>query len=255
MRRLALPGILAAALVAATVAYAADGSRSRGTGSLAHAVAASTSARSLRFQLTVRLEAPDVPPQTLHVAGATGGRQRYVHLKVDDIVAPDGSRIEGPSADEKVDGHFVYLRSTVTQQALGRQWLRERLSELEAGSPELRALQSVAPAALLHALTRVHAVAMGPQARVFHARLPYQDGAVRDALAGVDGGLEFRDLRTTVWLRQDGRVGLVLVTGRTADSRSTLLLTLSLSGYGRPVAVRPPGAGSFVDPSLGPLGA
>jgi len=50
-----------------------------------------------------------------------------------------------------------------------------------------------------------------------------------------------------------GYVRLLLLTGRTPDGRSRLLLTLSLTDVGRRVAVGPPKAGSFVDFQLDTL--
>lgn len=256
MRKAALLAVAVAALVAATVAYAArGGSRAAAGHELADAAARSEAAASRRFQLTVHVEGAGPVPQTLHVDGAEGAAARNVHLKVDDVVLPDGRRLTGPFADEKVDGRFLYLRSSATQPMFGALWVRERLSALGAGSAELQTLRSVSPSALLQALPRAAGVEPGAQAGVFHARLPYRDAIVRRALAGVEGGVEYRDLRTTAWVGRDGYLRLLLVTGRTPDGAATLVLTLSLAGYGHRVAVTPPAAGRFVDFDLAQLKA
>lgn len=256
MRKAALLVVAVAALVAATVAFAASGnSRAAAGDSLANAATKSEAVASRRFELTVHVEGAGPVPQTLHVDGAEGAAARSVHLKVDDVLLPDGRRLTGPSADEKVDGRFVYLRSSATRPMFGDLWVRERLSALGARSAELQTLRSVSPSALLRALPRAGGVEPGAQAGVFHARLPYRDATVRKALAGVEGGVEYRDLRTTAWVGRDGYLRLLLVTGRTPDGAATLVLTLSLAGYGRPVTVTPPGAGQFVDFDLGQLKA
>jgi len=93
----------------------------------------------------------------------------------------------------------------------------------------------------------------GAEAGVFHAWLPFDDPAVRSALAGVEGGLEYRRLRLTAWTGSNGYVRLLLLTGRTPDRSSHVVLTLSLHGYGAPVAVTPPPQGRFVDFDLSQL--
>ena len=253
MRKVALLGVGLAALIAATVALAARGGSAARPASLADAVAQTATARSLEFQLTAHVEAVGSVPMTLHASGATGTRARRVHLKVEDVVAPNGARLKGPSADEKVDGRFLYLRSSATRPMFGRRWVREALTALGAGSTELRTLNALSPQGLLGAVARARAVRPGPDTGVYHAWLPYRDATVRRALAGVEGGTEYRHLRLTAWVGARGYVRLLLLTGATADGRSRLILTLSLGRVGGTVAVRPPGPGRFLDFQLSKL--
>jgi hypothetical protein len=250
---LALLGLLAAALVAATVALAARGGAPAAKTTLPRAVARTAAAPSLGFQLAARIQSAGVVPMILHASGATSPTARRVHLKVEDVVAPDGTRLTGPSADEKVDGRFLYVRSSATRTTFGPLWVREALAALDSASTELKTLRAVSPDGLLAAAARARGVRPGPEAGVFHAWLPYRDPLVRAALAGVEGGIEYRHLRLTTWVGATGYVRLLLLTGRTPDGRSRLLLTLSLTDVGRRVAVGPPKAGSFVDFQLDTL--
>lgn len=253
MRRWIALCVLGTALIAVSVAYAARGGRAAAPAGLHAAVLHAATAHSLRYDLTVQIAAPDAIPQTLHASGASSGDVQQVHLKVDDVVAPDGTKLTGPSADEKIDGTFLYLRSTVTRPLVGPLWVRERLAGLGPKSAELRTLESVSARELLRAVARARGVRVGAEAGVFHAWLPYADETVRSALRGVEGDREYRHLRLTAWVGRDGRVSLLLLTGRTADSSGRFVLTLSLGDYGRPVAVTPPAQGSFVDFDLSKL--
>ncbi|HET7571756.1 MAG TPA: hypothetical protein VFJ77_03705 [Gaiellaceae bacterium] len=256
MRRTIALSALATALCAASVAFAARGGTAQARPvSLHAAVLRAASADSLRFDLTVQVDADDAIPQTLHVRGASAGGVQRVHMKVDDVVAPDGTTLTGPSAEERVDGTFLYLRSTVTRPLVGPLWVRERLSRLDRRSAELSTLRSVSASRLLTAFARARGVRAGAEAGVFHAWLPYADPTVRTALRGVEGDREYRHLRLTGWVGGDGRVSLLLLRGRTADRSSSFVLSLALGGYGKPVAVRAPGQGRFVDFDLAQLRA
>jgi len=254
MRKVAPLVVLGAALVvAAVVAFAARGGTPVRHTTLSRA-AARTSATPLRFRLTVRLEQAGTPAQTLNVQGATGPAAEHVHIKVADMTAPDGSTLAGPSADEKVDGQFVYLRTTVTRASFGPLWIRERLAALGQGASELRTLRAVVPVALLHTASGARAVrAGGGPGGVFHARLAYDAPAVRAALASLEGGREYRDLRLTAWVAANGYVRLLLVTGRTPDRKSRFTLTVELRDFGARVAVTPPRGGNLVDFALNSL--
>lgn len=255
MRRMALAAVLATALLAASVAFAARGAAGPGSRlRLGDAVRRTEALPSLHFSLAAQIGAPGDPqPYVLRAEGAAGSAAQHVHLKVDDITAADGRQLKGPSADEKVDGTFIYVRSSLTRTLVGSLWVRERVAALPAKAPELRTLRQVSPRSLLAAVGRARGVRPGAGRGVFHAWLPFSDPSVRVALAGVEGGTEYRHLRLTAWTSPNGVLRLVLLTGRTADRSSSFLLTLALDRFGKPVAVTPPGEGSFVDYSLSKL--
>jgi hypothetical protein len=52
---------------------------------------------------------------------------------------------------------------------------------------------------------------------------------------------------------RDGLVHRLLITGHTADRASTLALSARLFAFGKPVHVKPPAPGTFVDDKLGQL--
>ena len=255
MRRIVAASVLGIALIAASVAFAArsGGAKAAAPAGLHAAVMRAATASSLRFDLTVQVAAAGVVPQTLHARGASTADVKSVHLKVDDVTTSDGTKMTGPSADEKIDGTFLYMRSTMTRPLVGPVWVRERLAGLGPKSAELQTLRSVSARQLLTAFARARGVRAGAEAGVFHAWLPYADSTVRSALKGVEGDREYQHLRLTGWVGKDGRVSLLLLTGRTADRSAAFVLTLSLGGYGKPVAVTPPGQNNFVDFDLSKL--
>jgi hypothetical protein len=255
MRRMVAASVLGIALIAASVGFAARGGGARAAApvGLHAAVMRAAAAPSLRFDLTVQMAAAGQIPQTLHARGASTPDVKSVHLKVDDVTAPDGTKMTGPFADEKIDGTFLYMRSTMTRPLVGPGWVRERLAGLGPKSAELQTLRSVAARQLLIAFAQARGVRAGAEAGVFHGWLPYADPAVRSALRGVEGDREYRHLVVTGWVGKDGRVSLLLLRGRTPDRSSSFVLTLSLGGYGKPVAVTPPGQGNFVDVDLSKL--
>lgn len=255
MRRTALAAVFGTALLAASVAFAARGAAgASGVLRLGQAVRRTQALPSLRFHLTAQIGRPGDPqPYVLQAQGAADRTAEHVHIKVDDVTAPNGTVLHGPSADEKVDGTFLYVRSTLTRTVAGPLWVRERLAALAAKAPELRTLRQVSPHAVLVAVARARGVRAGAERGVFHAWLPFSDPVVRAALGGVEGGTEYRQLHLTAWASPHGILRLVLLTGRTADGSSTFLLTLALDRFGQPVAVTPPPQGAFVDYALSQL--
>lgn len=256
MRGFLLAAAFAASLVVASVALAASRGAAHKEVAFPTAAERTAAAPSFRFELTSQIIQPgEGQPYTLHAQGATRGRVEHLHLKVDDMTALDGSTMAGPSADVKLDGTFLYVRSTVTRNVVGPLWVRERLAGLAPTAPELKELRQVSPAAILAALRSAVDVQPGADAGVFHAKLLYANPFVRTALDGLEGGTEFRDLRLTAWSNPDGMLRLVLITGKTADRSARFLLTVALGGYDKPVAVTPPPQGNFVDFALSSLAA
>ena len=230
-------GAVAAVALAAVLAASAAASSPRGT-TLARAAERTALQPTLAFDLTAQIETRGAVPSVLHAHGALGRDTARVALKVAD----------GPSADERTDGAFLYLRSPG-----GDLWVREPLAALPPDAPELRLLHALSPRTLVLAAARARDLRRSDGGRVYHGVLPYADRVVSDALAGLESGRQYRRLRLTAWVSREGRVVMLLLGGRTADGSSTFLLALTLGGFGEPVSVRPPRAGSFVDLGLGRL--
>jgi hypothetical protein len=255
MRNKAALAVVAATAVALVTAAAPGGGAAPKPPVLAQAASRTAALPSFSFQLTAQIENLGQAPYVLRARGATSGAASHVALKVDDVQTADGQILAGPSAVEETDGTFLYLRSSLTAAMAGGLWVREPLAALHPQSPELRILSQVSPRALVRLLTRAHGITPADHGRVFHATLPYTDGTVDETLAGLEAGTQYRHLRVAAWVSPAGRVRMLLVTGRTADRSSTLLLTLTLDGFDRPVAVKPPRQGSFIDFNLSRLSA
>ncbi len=242
---------LAAALVAASAAFAAGSGSAAQAASLGRTAQRTVATGSLRFALTAQVVRLAAPPYVLHANGATSPAAAYVHVQVGDLRLPNGTVLAGPSADEETDGTFLYVRSTASRASVGDMWVRERLAALAPTAPELQMLHQLSPASILRALGRAQGVTGG--GRVLHASLPYADPVVQGALAALEGGVEYQNLRLTAWVGPQGYLRTVVVTGRTADASARFLLTVSLRGYGQRVAVTPPPQGAFVDFNLSRL--
>lgn len=223
------------------------------TSALAQAARRTAAVPSLQFDLTDQMLSAGQPPYVLNAHGALAGNAAEVAMKVANVRMPSGQVLTGPSADERTDGTFLYLRSSVTSSVAGGMWIRERLGALTGSSPELRALRAISPRALVLLLARAHDVRRAGRSRVYHAILPYTDTTVAQTLGGLEAGTQYRRLRLTAWVSPQGRVLMLLLSGRTADGSSTFLLALTLGGFDRPVSVRPPRPGSFVDFDLSRL--
>lgn len=221
------------------------------TSALAQAARRTAAVPSLHFDLTDQMLNAGMPPYVLNAHGALAGNAAQVAMKVANVRMPSGQVLTGPSADERTDGTFLYLRSSLASS--GGMWIRERLAALAAGSPELRVLRAISPRALVLLLARAHDVRRAGDSRVYHATLPYTDTTVAQTLAGLEAGTQYRRLRLAAWVSPQGRVLMLLLSGRTADGTSTFLLSLTLGGFDRPVKVSPPRPGSFVDVNLSRL--
>jgi hypothetical protein len=240
--------IVAVTVLGASLAASVPGSGAAARPvSLAQAAARTAAQPSLAFDLRAQIETIGRLPYVLTAHGALGRDTSHVTMKVADLHLPDGTVLTGPSAVEQTDGTFLYLRSTVTAPLTGGLWVRERLDALRAGSPELQILRALSPRALLRVLARAHELRRSDGGRVYHGWLPYADPLVSRTLAGLEAGTQYRQLRLTTWVSPQGRVLMVLLSGRTPDRSSTFLLTLTLDAFGKPVAVTPPRQGSFVD--------
>jgi hypothetical protein len=256
MRYKVAHAVVAGAVLAVFLMAVASGSAAtRRPLALSEAAKRTADQPSLAFDLTAHVETLGAMPYDLHAHGALGPTASHVTLKVADVQTAAGQVLTGPSAVELTDGAFLYLRSTVTTPLVGGLWVRERLSSLHKGSPELRLLRDISPRALLQVVTRAQHVTSTDSGRVYHGTLPYADALVARTLRGLEAGTQYRHLRLTAWVSRQGRVLMLVLRGRTADRSSTLLLALTLEGFGKPVSVRAPGPGSFVDFDLSKLSA
>jgi hypothetical protein len=246
MQRFALAVVCGLALFAASVSLAAGGGRAAKLHSFPTVVSRTAGAHSLGFKLTVQIrDAALQKPYTLHANGAARGSSlENLYVKIEN----------GPTADTKLDGTFIYFRSTGTASEIGPLWVRERLATLKPKAPELALVRQVSAQAILGVLPFAVAVRSGAGG-VFHAVLPYANPYVRLALAGLEGNTEFRDLRLTAWSNRDGMLHRIRITGRTADGSKTISLLLGLGAYGKPVAVTPPRERDFLDVTLVKLAA
>ena len=246
MQRFALAAACGLALFAASVSLAAGSGRSAKAQDFRGVVARTAGTRSLGFRLTVRIQDAQLArPYTLHASGAARGSSlENLYVRIDN----------GPTADTKLDGTFIYFRSTGTESEIGPLWVRERLATLKSRAPELALVHQVSAAAILRVLPFAVGVTSG-SGGVFLAVLPYANPYVRVALAGLEGNTEFRDLRLTAWANRDGMLHRIRITGRTADGAKSISLVLGLGAYGKPVAVKPPAESHFLDVTLVKLAA
>lgn len=239
MRKPAL--IALAALVAAlSIAFAA----ARGTAAapqptLARALVRTAHVASLRYAFHIGIKRDGVPV-ALRIRGQSDARTISVRVATSAM-----------SAQEVVDGPFLYEEAPDGMVVDGRwRWLRIDLGTLRPDSSAVAALHALTPAPLLRVIGE--GKLFGTHS-VYRGGVAYDDPIVRASLARLTAGLEFRQLRLTVWVGRDGLVHRLRLTGRTADHSSSLLLTAHLFGFNRPVHVSPPKPGTFIDKQLAQL--
>jgi hypothetical protein len=236
MRRVALT--LAATLFAAlSIAFAAAGGNAAEKPGLADALKRTSQLHSLHYAVRVRVSENGVPV-ALHFRGQSDAHTISVHFEA-----------QGSSGGELVYGPFLYVQAPDGVSVLGKiRWLRTTLARLPAGSRELAVLRALKIGPLLRVVGRgtLHGNAAG---RLFRGPVAYDDPVVRNGLAHLTGGLEFRGLHLTVHVR-GGLIQTLLLTGKTADGSSTLSLAARLFAFDRPLHVTPPKPGTFMDAEL-----
>jgi len=164
-------------------------------------------------------------------------------------VQADGTKVPGPSGAALLDGPFLYERAPdniVVQGTL--RWLRLSTARLSKASDDLQAVRAMTPSPLLRVLGEAHMWQAGT--RLYRGTVAYDDPIVRTALARLTGGIEFRHLRLSAFVGRDGLLHRLLLTGRTADRKTTLQLSARFYSFGRPVHVSPPAPGTFMDEDL-----
>jgi hypothetical protein len=174
---------------------------------------------------------------TLHVRGQSDSKTISVHLAT-----------AGMAASELLDGPFLYEQAPDGMAVYGKwRWLRVSVAHLPVTAEAIQVVHSLTPEPLLRVIAHSHLHRSGS---TYTGAVPYYDPVVREALTRLTGGMEFRRLRITVVVGRDGLIHTVRIAGKTADRTSTFVLAARLFAFGRPVHVRPPKPGTFIDKQL-----
>jgi hypothetical protein len=240
-----------AAFTALSSALSASGGDAAPKPGLRDALLRTMHAPAVHYAMHVRMHRGDTP-LALHVRGQANARTISVRMRMNDLELPDGSKVPGPSGAALLDGPFLYERAPngiVVQGTL--RWLRLSVAHLSSASEDLKAVHALTPSPLLRVVGQSHTWQAG--AHLYRGTVAYDDPIVRSSLARLTGGLEFRHLRLSVYVGRDRRVHRILITGRTADRKTTLVLSARLYGFGHPLHVSPPKPGTFMDEELAQL--
>jgi hypothetical protein len=250
MRPAALVLATAGLVAGLAFAFAGGGHAAREPGVQAAAARTATAA-SERWVIHVRMTHAG-EPLSLHIRGQADPHTVSVKMRLGDAVLSDGTKLPGMNGAALLDGPYLYERAPGSVALYGKiRWLRLRVGSLPAAGDDLSAVQSMSPAPLLRVLERAR-IATGPAgSRTFHGTVAYDDPAVRAGLAKLTGGLEFRSLRVSGMVGRDLLVHRVVLTGRTADGKTSLSLRAHLFAFGARVHVSPPAPGTFLDDQAG----
>jgi hypothetical protein len=228
--------MLAAALAALSISFAASGSRAAEKPGLADALTRTSHLASLHYAVHIGIS-QNGTPFGLHIRGQSDAHTVSVHFKT-----------QGMSGGDLVYGPYLYVEAPDGVAVNGTiRWLRTPLARIPANSRELAAMRAlkVGPLLALVARGRLH----GNTAGIFRGPVAYDDPVVRDSLAHLTGGIEFRALRLTVHV-QRGLIDRLRLTGKTADGTSTFSLAAHLFAFNRPLHLVPPKPGTFMDLEL-----
>jgi hypothetical protein len=233
----------------ASVALAATGGKApRST--LGQAVYRTSHASSLRYAMVIAVTRTHYPSMQLRIRGTRTTGSLYVHVKAFSTVLADGTALPGPQQSALIDGPFLYEGSPNGIAIAGKiRWLRVPVARLGT-SKAITTMHNLSPAPILRLVDEWSKVRTRAPHGVFRGSVAYDDPIVLTALSGMTGGIEFRDVAFTARIGIDGYVHAITVTGRTADGSRTLLVTVHMSGFGRPVRVPIPGEGTFMDQKL-----
>lgn len=231
----------------ASVALAATGGRAPKS-SLVQAVSQTRQAATMRYVLDIAVARAHYPAMQLRVQGTTSHRSLYIHVQAISSVLADGTAVPGPQQSAMIDGPFLYEGSPNGVAVFGHvRWLRVPLARLGPGSKVVATVHNLSPAPLLRLLDEWSRGHMHSPNGVFRGSVAYDDPIVLTALSAMSGGIEFRGIRFTARIGNDGYVHSIRVTGATADGSRTLHVTARLFAFGRPVHLVPPGEGTFMD--------
>jgi len=228
----------------ASVALAATGTKApRST--LAQAVDQTNRARTMRYAMAITVLAVDHPSITLRVQGERGRGSLFVHVRALANTTP------GAEQSALLDGPFLYEGSPNGVAVSGKvRWLRLPVARIGTQARPIETMHNLSPAPLLRVLDEWRRVRTRSANGVFEGTVAYDDAIVQTALAGLAGGVQFRDVRFSAHIGTDGYVHDVRITGRTPDGKRTLLVVAHMYAFGRPVTPRLPAEGTFVDQKL-----
>ena len=249
MRR-TVPIGLAATFCAASVALAASGNATQPrASSLAQAASRTAQVRTQHYTLELRI-VQDGIPHYMHAQSAVAPGTVSVHLQLGGVVLPDGTVILGSDTAGLIDGPFLYERMPNSLSMGPLRWLRVRIASLGPSHPALRGMHGMTAMPLLHVLAEARAHPVTRDASLFRGTVAYDDPIVITALKPLSAGLQFRDLRVSASIGPHGLVRHIVITGRTADGKTTLFVEARLFAFGSPVHVSPPAEGTFMDQAL-----
>jgi hypothetical protein len=249
MRRSLLLAFVSTFAVASVALAATGGKIPRST--LAQAVDRTSHASSLRYTMVIAVTRKRYPAMQLRIRGTRTTGSLFVHVKSFSMVLADGTALPGPQQSALLDGPFLYEGSPNGVAVQGTiRWLRIPVARIGTRAPAISAIHNMSPAPLLRMLDEwTHVRTRAPHG-VFHGSVAYDDPVVLTALSGMTGGIEFRDVAFTARIGDDGFVHSIVVTGRTADGSKTLHANVHMYGFERPVRIKIPGEGTFMDQKL-----
>jgi|SRR5579872_3341521 len=243
MRRVLALGIVSTFAVT-SVALAATGANAP-KATLVQAVHRTDRASTLRYVMDVVISRANDPALRMHVRGMRGDDALFIHVQESASTA-----VFGAQQSAMIDGPFLYEGSPNGVPVLGHiKWLRIPLTRLSA-EPVVSTVHNLTPAPLLRVLDEWSRVRTRSANGTFRGTVAYDDPIVLTALSALTGGIEFRDLRFSARIGDDGYVHTIAVTGRTADGSRSLRVSARLYAFGQPVSLTPPGEGTFMDQKL-----
>lgn len=224
----------------ASVALAATGTKSPKT-TLVQAVNRTDRLASFKYAMDIAVKRRGLPAAHMRVHGIHSRGELFVHLQ--QVIA----NVKGPRQSALLDGAFLYEGSPNGVAIAGRiHWLRVPSST----HGPVDAMHTFSPSPLLRVLDEYSHARMRAPRGVYRGVVAYDDPIVRTALSSLADGIEFRDVRFTSMIGNDGYVHTIRVTGRTADGSRTLDVSAHLYAFGHPFTLRPPGEGTFLDKKL-----
>lgn len=239
----------------ASVALAATGGREP-KATLVQAVSQTTHASSIHYVMDIAVARRDHPSMKLHVRGARGTGSLFIHVRAFASLVNNGPPdAAGPQQSAFIDGPFLYEGSPNGVAVAGKiRWLRVPAARPDTGRA-IVAMHNMTPAPLLRILDEWSKVRSHAANGAFHGTVAYDDPIVLTALSGMTGGTEFRHVVFFAKIGEDGYVHSIRVTGKTADKTKSVIVTAHLFGFGKPVRVKPPREGTFIDQKLLTLAA
>ena len=253
MRKAALIGSVVFSLAAAGSVFAVSVAAAAPPPGLQAAIERTASAPSRQYAFTVRIT-KDTLPLVLRVQGQQSGETISVRLKLRGAKTQNGMLQAAATGATLLLGPFLYEQAPVGVAVAGKVlWVRSHVADLAPDSVKLQAVHALTPAPLLRILGEARVAKAGPGGRLYRGTVAYNNPVVGSSLARLTGGREYRGLRLSAYVGRDGLVHRLLITGHTADRASTLALSARLFAFGKPVHVRPPAPGTFVDDKLGQL--